>query len=244
MGGTGAGDGQIRAFALGSCLTPPAGPVLLICGLLIGGCASTPQRAPVVERGKLPASAATAERYLVKAGDNLYRIALEHGLDYRDLARWNGLSNPDRIIAGTSLRLRPPGGSAVEVEAIESVQAPLKWVWPVQGRVIAEYDQNAGRKGIQVAAPYGSPVIAAAAGRVVYAGHGLRGYGKLTILRHGERLLSAYAHQSRILVREGDLVSQGQLIGEVGDSDADRAKLHFEIREYGRPLNPRDYLPS
>lgn len=77
----------------------------------------------------------------------------------------------------------------------------------------------------------------------MYAGQGLRGYGKLTILRHSERLLSAYAHQSRILVKEGDLVAQGQQIGEVGDSDAERVKLHFEIREYGRPLNPRDYLP-
>lgn len=210
----------------------------------MAGCTSTPQAVPVVERGRLTTSEASAERYLVRPGDNLYRIALEHGLDYRDLARWNGITNPDRILVGASLRLRPPAGSKVAEGTADAGVAEVNWIWPVQGRVIAEYDESAGRKGIQVAAPYGSPVLAAAAGRVVYAGQGLRGYGKLTILRHGERLLSAYAHQSRILVKEGDLVAQGQKIGEVGDSDAERAKLHFEIREYGRPVNPRIFLPS
>ena len=79
---------------------------------------------------------------------------------------------------------------------------------------------------------------------MVYAGQGLRGYGRLTIIRHGKIMLSAYAHQSKILVKEGDWVTQGQQIGEVGDTDAERAKLHFEIRAYGRPVNPADYLPG
>jgi lipoprotein NlpD len=188
--------------------------------------------------------ASPPERHLVRPGENLFRIALEYGLDYRQLARWNGITHPERIIAGTSLRLRPPAGSAVEEEAAEAEETPVIWVWPVRGKVIAEYDESAGRKGIQIAAPYGSPVLAAAAGRVVYAGHGLRGYGKLTIIRHGKALLSAYAHQSKILVKEGDRVAQGQQIGEVGDTDAERAKLHFEIRAYGRPVNPADYLPG
>lgn len=184
------------------------------------------------------------ERYLVRPGDNLFRIALEHGLDYRDLARWNGIPDPNRIVAGTSLRLHPPNGSAFGEETAEVDETPVKWVWPLRGKVIAGFDEAAGRKGIQIAAPYGSPIHAAAAGRVVYAGHGLRGYGKLTIIRHGKALLSAYAHQSRILVKEGDRVTQGQQIGEVGDTDAERAKLHFEIRAYGRPVNPADYLPG
>jgi lipoprotein NlpD len=142
------------------------------------------------------------------------------------------------------LRLRPPAASAAEEEAVDDGETPAKWVWPVRGKVIAGYDEAAGRKGIQLAAPYGSPVYAAAAGRVVYAGHGLRGYGKLTIIRHGKVYLSAYAHQSKILVKEGDMVAQGQQIGTVGDTDAERVKLHFEIRAYGRPVNPADYLPG
>lgn len=181
---------------------------------------------------------------MVRPGDNLFRIALEHGLDYRELARWNGITQPERIIAGTSLRLRPPAGSATAEEPHDFGETPVEWVWPVKGKVIAAYDELAGRKGIQIAAPYGAPVLAAASGRVVYAGHGLRGYGKLTIIRHGKVFLSAYAHQSRILVKEGDIVVQGQRIGEVGDTDAERAKLHFEIRAYGRPVNPADYLPG
>lgn len=197
----------------------------------------------MLQRTKAPAPATPPERYLVRPGDNLYRIALEHGLDYRELARWNRIGHPDRIVAGTSLWLQPPAGSAVEEESVESGEGPTSWIWPVRGKVIGEYD-GAGRKGIQVAAPYGTPILAAASGRVVYAGQGLRGYGKLTIVRHGKVLLSAYAHQSRILVKEGDRVSQGQQIGEVGDTDAERAKLHFEIRAYGRPVNPADYLPG
>ncbi|MGQ9684899.1 MAG: murein hydrolase activator EnvC family protein [Thiobacillaceae bacterium] len=140
--------------------------------------------------------------------------------------------------------MRPPAGFARAEEPVGSEESPVVWVWPVQGKVIATYDEPAGRKGIQLAAPYGTPVLAAASGRVVYAGHALRGYGKLTIIRHNKVFLSVYAHQSRILVKEGDMVAQGQLIGEVGDTDAERAKLHFEIRAYGRPVNPADYLPG
>lgn len=196
-----------------------------------------------MQRAKAHVPSSPPARYLVRPGDNLFRIALEHGLDYREIARWNRITHPDRIVAGSFLWLRPPAGSAVEEESAESGEGPTSWIWPVRGKVIGEYD-GAARKGIQIAAPYGTPVLAAAPGRVVYAGQGLRGYGKLTIVRHGRVLLSAYAHQSRILVKEGDWVAQGQQIGEVGDTDAERAKLHFEIRAYGRPVNPADYLPS
>ena len=216
---------------------------MLCAALQLVGCNSMPQPAPVVERARVRAPSPPPERYRVRPGDNLYRIALEHGLDYRELARWNGVTQPDRLVAGTILRLRPPSAAAAEEEAAEIAEAPPKWVWPVRGKVIADFDELAGRKGIQLAAPYGAPVLAAAPGRVVYAGHGLRGYGKLTIIRHGKVWLSAYAHQSRILVKEGDRVAQGQQIGEVGDTDAERAKLHFEIRVYGKPVNPADHLP-
>ncbi len=212
-----------------------------------------------MERGKAQSDRQVrpaAERYLVQPGDTLYKIAFDHGLDYRDLARWNDLRDPDLIHAGATLRLRPPAGNATaglsgQARAAAAPEAPElpdaepeNWIWPVRGKLIATFNESAGRKGIDIAVPLGTPILAAAPGRVVYAGQGLRGYGKLTIIRHSRSLLSAYAHQSRVLIKEGEAVAQGQKIGEAGDTDAERAKLHFEIREYGKPVNPQDFLPS
>ncbi len=220
-------------------------PCALFAAVLLAGCASTPSPAPVAKREDAPIAASLPPYHVVQPGENLYRIALERGLNYRDLARWNGLKDPERLRAGTRLRLYPPGQTtnSATVSSLP-VQDSVRWVWPVQGRVIADFDPERGRKGLRIAAPYGSPVRAAADGVVVYAGQALRGYGKLTILRHSPALLSVYAHQARIDVREGERVVQGQTIGVVGDSDADRAMLHFEIREYGRPVNPKNYLPG
>lgn len=215
-------------------------PAVFLTAVFLAGCASTPQPAPIVTRSDTPVAVSLPRYHVVRAGENLYRIALERGLDYRDLARWNDLKDPDRLPAGTRLRLQPPAPEAAPVPAA----APVRWAWPVQGRVIADFDPGRGRKGLRIAAPYGSPVRAAADGQVVYTGQALRGYGKLTIIRHSPALLSAYAHQARIDVREGERVVQGQTIGAVGDSDAERAMLHFEIREYGRPVNPKNYLPG
>ncbi|MFN3594479.1 MAG: peptidoglycan DD-metalloendopeptidase family protein, partial [Thiobacillaceae bacterium] len=201
---------------------------------------STLKPAPVVERGDAPVAVSLPRYHVVRAGENLYRIALERGLDYRDLARWNDLKVPDRLPAGTRLRLQPPAPQAAPVPGA----APVRWAWPVQGRVIADFDPARGRKGLHIAASYGSPVRAAADGLVVYTGQALRGYGKLTIVRHSPALLSVYAHQARIDVREGDRVVLGQTIGAVGDNDAEQAMLQFEIREYGRPVNPKNYLPG
>jgi lipoprotein NlpD len=106
------------------------------------------------------------------------------------------------------------------------------------------FDEAAGNKGIDIAGSLGTPVLAGAPGRVVYAGEGLRGYGKLIIIKHNQTTLSAYAHHSRILVHEGQTVAQGQKIGEMGSSDSDRVKLHFEIRRFGRPQDPLIYLPK
>lgn len=231
--------------------------VVAVCGLLmpVAGCKSTAYTAPVVERGKgrkARAAPPAVERHVVQPGDTLYQIAFEHGLDYRDVARWNGIPNPDLLRIGAVLRLRPPpeaAGTTSRVSAGPQEPAvpetnPESWIWPVRGKLIAAFNEAEGRKGIDIAVPLGTAIQAGAAGRVVYAGQGLRGYGKLTIIRHSKSLLSAYAHQSRVLVKEGDQVVQGQKIGEVGDTDAERSKLHFEIREYGRPVNPDEYLPS
>lgn len=120
---------------------------------------------------------------------------------------------------------------------------PDIWSWPLRGPLLARFGDGLN-KGVDIAGPRGMPVQAAAAGRIVYAGTGLRGYGKLIIIRHGKTLLSAYAHNARILVSEGQSVARGQAVGEIGDSDTDRVKLHFEIRELGRPVDPLIYLPN
>jgi lipoprotein NlpD len=119
----------------------------------------------------------------------------------------------------------------------------LDWMWPAKGRIVTGFSDTANLKGIDIAGTAGQPVLASAAGRVVYAGSGLRGYGKLVIIKHNNKFLTAYAHNREILVKEGQQVTRGQKIAEMGNSDADQVKLHFEIRRLGRPMDPLKYLP-
>jgi lipoprotein NlpD len=121
--------------------------------------------------------------------------------------------------------------------------SPTSWLWPVTGQVIGTYNPSVGRKGIDIAGAAGSTIKAAASGRVVYSGSGLRGYGQMLILKHSEEFLSAYAHNRRILVKEGEQVQQGQKIAELGNSGTDKYMLHFEIRRLGQPVDPNQYLP-
>jgi len=118
----------------------------------------------------------------------------------------------------------------------------LNFVWPAQGSVIAGFDE-AKNKGVSIAGRVGDPVVAAADGRVVYAGAGLRGYGNLIILKHNNTYLTAYAHNQALMVREDQAVRQGQKIAEMGSSDTDRVKLHFEVRRQGKPVDPLNHLP-
>ena len=118
------------------------------------------------------------------------------------------------------------------------------WLWPSAGRVISEFSEAKGNNGIDIEGIEGSPVIAAAAGKIVYAGSGLRGYGLLLILKHDENFLSAYAHNSSLVVEEGDFVQPGQVIAHMGSTGAEMVKLHFEIRLDGKPVDPSLYLPS
>jgi lipoprotein NlpD len=120
----------------------------------------------------------------------------------------------------------------------------LNWSWPANGKVVAPYSEAANLKGIGIGGKAGQPVLASAAGKVVYAGSGLRGYGKLVIIKHNKTYLSVYAHNSEILVKEGQTVAKGQKIAEMGNSDADQVKLHFEIRRLGKPVDPLKYLPT
>ena len=120
----------------------------------------------------------------------------------------------------------------------------MTWEWPAQGRLLYGFGQGANQKGVGIEGRSGQPVLAAAAGKVVYSGSGLRGYGKLIIVKHNASYLSVYAHNSQILVKEGQTVAKGQKIAEIGSTDSDRVALHFEIRRLGKPIDPLQYLPE
>ena len=136
-----------------------------------------------------------------------------------------------------------PAGSRVGATVTATDDEKLSWMWPSDGRIIATFDEGKN-KGIDIAGRAGQQVMAAGAGKVMYAGSGIRGYGNLVIVKHSNSLLSAYAHNRAIVVKEGDNVTKGQVIAEMGDSDADTVKLHFEIRQQGKPVDPARFLPS
>jgi lipoprotein NlpD len=138
---------------------------------------------------------------------------------------------------------RPSGALAAGSTVIANDDDKLSWMWPSNGRIIATFDEGKN-KGIDIAGKLGQQVMAAGPGKVMYAGSGIRGYGNLVIVKHSNSLLSAYAHNRAILVKEGESVAKGQAIAEMGDSDADTVKLHFEIRQQGKPVDPSKFLPS
>jgi lipoprotein NlpD len=135
-------------------------------------------------------------------------------------------------------------GTEVMGSSINRGHRVSKWLWPAEGRILQRFTGKNGNNGVDISGRKGAPVRAAAGGVVVYAGSGLRGYGQLLIIQHNDMYLSAYAHNNKLLVTEGELVTVGQRIAEIGDSDAESPRLHFEIRRNGKPVNPLDYLPS
>lgn len=118
----------------------------------------------------------------------------------------------------------------------------IAWIWPAEGKVVAGFSE--GKRGIDISGKMGQPVLAAGSGKVLYAGSGIRGYGNLVIVKHSNNLLSAYAHNKTIFVKEDQSVTKGQKIAEMGNSDTDEVKLHFEIRQQGKPVDPSKFLPS
>jgi lipoprotein NlpD len=349
--------------------------------LLAAGCGSVPSQAPVDDRrppaarppaapaapaaqaaGAAAAPAVPAGHHVVKRGDTLYSIALEHGASYRDVAQWNQLDDPTRISIGQVLRVTAPeaeaglqigaarssgplvarslegpgtapqgaaeggtktspmalrlpysdqnlallrqgeagmtaatattattattagtataaGSAATNAAAATTAAATtaagaatsagaggaaaaakpepaktaaidrdpdaasLEFIWPAKGALLAGFSEP-GNKGLDIGGKPGDPVVAAAAGQVLYTGTGIRGFGKLIVIRHEGGFSSVYAHNREILVKEGQSVARGQRIAELGDSDADRPKLHFEIRKSGKPVDPMRYLPG
>jgi lipoprotein NlpD len=154
--------------------------------------------------------------------------------------------------AGTAVAAAAPSSAAAAANTAPAKPTPpvaasgdddLGWIWPAQGQLIAGFDEIKN-KGLDISGRAGDAVLAAADGRVVYAGAGLRGYGNLIILKHNNTFLTAYAHNQALLVKEDQSVQKGQKIAEMGSSDADRVKLHFEIRRQGKPVDPARYLPA
>jgi len=367
---------------LSTAANSPALGRLAAAGMLLAlaACASrTP--APIEDRAPRPIPAPVAATapaptpapepdwrpptYTVKRGDTLHAIALDHGLDYRELAAWNNIENPNVIRVGQVLQLAAPGATgsvgaaevttmplrsvppvvsaearppptasaasppgprntenykiqpkalkepyseqalremqrmavappvAAATAAVPTTSAPtaatpsaaaptaapptaaapsppltvppapvarseprsttgtddeggderIEWMWPAKGKLVSGSSDTSNLKGIDIAGTVGAPVVASAGGKVVYAGTGLRGYGKLVIVKHNGTFLSAYAHNRDILVKEGQPVTRGQKIAEMGNTDADQVKLHFEIRRHGKPVDPLKYLP-
>ena len=343
--------------------------------MLAAGCGSVPSQAPVDDRrpsaarapaapaasaAQAPAAAAAPAvppgHHVVKRGDTLYSIALEHGVNYRDVAQWNQLDDPTKISIGQVLRVAAPEGDAVQVGAAHASvplmgrpldaaaaapqgavaggpktspkalrlpysdqnlallrqgeaavsaattvatstattvaaagtnaaaattaaasggaagakavapasaaatsskpepakmaaierdpdAAAIEFTWPAKGAVLAGFAEPSS-KGLDIGGKAGDPVVAAAAGQVLYTGTGIRGFGKLIVIRHDGGFSSVYAHNREILVKEGQSVARGQRIAELGDTDADTPKLHFEIRKSGKPVDPMRYLPA
>ena len=195
--------------------------------------------------------------HVVRRRETLSAIAWKYGLDYRAIARWNRIAPPYVIYPGQRLALRSPAPSSARTTASRAeagkkktrpaepapVQVPAgAWTWPATGRLIKGFGDG-DRSGIDIAGRRGQPVKAARGGRIVYTGSGLAGYGLLVIVKHSGRLLTAYAHNDRVLVEEGQTVRAGQKIAEMGSTGADRVKLRFEVRRDGKPLNPLKYLP-
>ena len=297
----------------------PLLPCALTLLLVLSGCGSTRYPAPVSERGPGASRPAPAPRepdtrpdvYTVRKGDTLYTIALEHGLDYKELADWNGITNLNVIHVGQQLRLKAPASTVVTAplktpprveerplgstpaapvgEMVKSQPKAIKvpytdqayaqlagpgqaqpaptvvkaepraedkppaadeedekidWAWPASGKLLSAFTEYTNLKGINITGKLGQPVYASAAGKVIYSGTGIRGLGKFIIIKHNKAYLTVYANNSELLVKYGQMVTKGEKIAEMGNTDSDQVSLHFEIRRFGKPVDPIKLLPD
>ena len=236
---------------------------ILACGVLLHGCGPGAYR---WESSALPGNAT----HEVRRGDTLYSIAWRYGLDYREVARWNGIGAGYLIHPGQVLHLSPQGAAPdaapatrerivaapadtrpapvavtpTEAAAAMPAMSDKAWHWPAKGKLLARFGDAATGKGITIGGAVGDDILAAADGRVVYAGSGLIGYGKIIIVKHSEEFLSAYGHNDIIHVREGEQVRRGDRIASMGRGPGNEPLLHFEIRVNGQAVDPMKYLPS
>ncbi len=197
-----------------------------------------------------------AATHVVRSGETLFGIAWRYGKDPADLARWNRLGDGSLIFPGQLIRLTPPKGAAAPrrtgTAAAKSrplprmpQDPPPDWVWPADGPISVGFGGVPGPgTGILIDGKKDQPIRAAANGRVVYAGSGLIGYGKLIIVKHNDTYLSAYGYTASLLVEEGAEITSGQPIATMGEGPERKARLHFEIRRNGKPVNPREFLPA
>jgi len=241
------------------CLTQR---LLLVAAMLVLGACSSAVRwdepaARSPSRTTAPDSGSRPGFHTVRSGETLYSISFRYGLSVQQLAGWNDLGDGTLIHVGQRLRLSPPGSSADSSSvrrpsvppSATAAEAPPRWLWPVQGPVVARYGESPlTASGVQLGGRAGDPVRAAAGGQVVYAGSGLVGYGELLIIKHSPNWLSAYGYNQALLVREGDRVASGQAIARMGEGPtaetrARRPLLHFEIRRNGVPVDPLTQLP-
>lgn len=247
----------LAALVVGGCaLGPP-----------LGGRTSPPEvRGP---RSAEQAPKKRPEAHVVRPGDTLSAIAWQYNLDWRSVARWNRIRPPHVIHPGQRISLRgPPPPSPTRTAGVKAGSkrpapraasrsaaaapapaptpaAPVPaggWAWPAKGKLIRGFGKGE-RGGIDIGGRRGQSVVAARGGRVVYSGSGLAGYGRLVIIKHSDRLLTAYAHNDRLLVKESQTVRTGQKIAEMGSTGIEKVMLHFEVRRDGKPVNPMKYLP-
>lgn len=207
-----------------------------LCGFLLHACADTPD---------------AREVYVVRPQDTVYSIAWRYGLDFHDLARWNHIGSDFHITVGQTLILTPGRAEvAAPMRRQPSPTAPprsapgvggLRWEWPTDRSGAPPRPVPGG--GILISGRLGQDIRAASGGRVVYTGSGIRGYGNLIIIKHGENWLSAYAHNRESLVHEGQEISLGEVIGHMGEGAPQKPVLYFEIRRDGKPVDPLRFLP-
>ena len=237
---------------------------------VLAGCASRSTQAPVSDMSSgsgSDSSSASGGVYVVKPGDTLYKISQMHNVDVATLSRINNISDPSSLRVGQTLKLgagsssapaTPSSSSSSSSPAATPAPAPAKaepataarasdaglisWGWPASGKIIQGFTTST--KGIDIEGKVGDPVVAAAAGKVMYAGNGVRGLGNLILVQHSNGFITAYAHNNKLLVKTGQDVSKGAKIAEVGQSDTTSPRLHFEIRRSGSPVNPMSYLPA
>ena len=237
------------------------GLCIVLTVLVLSGCSQKYNFAPVRSYG-----VSLDERvrvYRVQPGDTLFSVGFRSGHSFHQLARWNNLSPPYKLLVGQQIKLFKPVGSTKKIfskkkkvrkenksqavkrksKLVTSLKGRIRWQWPIEGRLLQSFKKT-GLKGIDIAGKAGQEVVAVADGSVVYSGDGLKGYGNLIIIKHNEQFLSAYANNRRLFVQEGQAIRQGQKIAEVGRNNDNRLGLHFEIRKDGKSVNPAHYLPK